>query len=85
MKQGIIRPVDKMGRVVIPKEYRMALEVENEKDSFDIFIDGDKIILKKHHPACIFCNEMGPSITYGDHNVCVRCIERMTQEKEKIK
>ena len=44
---GIIRPVDKMGRVVIPKEIRKQLKVENDIDSFEIYMEDDKIILKK--------------------------------------
>ena len=43
---GIIRPVDKMGRVVIPKEIRKQLKVENDIDSFEIYMEDDKIILK---------------------------------------
>ena len=45
---GIIRPVDKLGRIVIPKELRKLMNVENEKDSFEIFVEGDSLVLKKY-------------------------------------
>lgn len=46
---GIVRKVDELGRVVIPKELRRTLGIE-EKDPVEIYIDGDKIILKKYLP-----------------------------------
>ena len=48
---GIVRPVDKMGRVVIPKEIRKLFKVENDVDSFEIYMEDDKIVLKKYQPT----------------------------------
>ena len=47
LNTGIVRYVDKMGRVVIPKELRAKLGVENDTDGFEILVDDDMIILKK--------------------------------------
>lgn len=80
---GMIRPVDKMGRVVIPKEIRSQLKVENNVDSFEISMDGDKIILKKYYPACIFCGNQGPTVAFGDYLVCRDCIEKLEELKDK--
>lgn len=44
---GIVRKVDDLGRVVLPIELRRTLEIA-EKDPIEIFIDDDKIILKKY-------------------------------------
>lgn len=44
---GIVRKVDELGRVVIPKELRRTLGI-NERDSLEIYTEGDKIILKKY-------------------------------------
>ena len=79
---GVIRPVDKMGRVVIPKEIRRQLNVENDKDSFEIFIEGDKIILKKFAPACIFCESLKNTVCLSGHTVCVNCIEKLNSIKD---
>ncbi|MGG2113983.1 AbrB/MazE/SpoVT family DNA-binding domain-containing protein [Lysinibacillus pakistanensis] len=46
---GIVRKVDDLGRVVIPKELRRTLGIE-EKDALEIYTDNDKIILKKYQP-----------------------------------
>ena len=51
---GIVRKVDELGRVVIPKELRKTLDIA-EKDGMEIYVDGNAIILKKYEPSCIFC------------------------------
>lgn len=76
---GIVRPVDKMGRVVIPKEIRTLLKIENDVDSFEIYMDDDKVILKKYQPTCIFCDSLADSIQYGGYTVCKDCIARINE------
>lgn len=44
---GIVRKVDELGRVVIPIELRRTLDI-HEKDPIEIYVDDDKIILKKY-------------------------------------
>ena len=46
---GIIRRIDDLGRVVIPKELRKTLRINNG-DSLEIFVDNEDIILKKYSP-----------------------------------
>jgi transcriptional pleiotropic regulator of transition state genes len=47
---GIIRRIDELGRIVIPMEIRKNLHV-NERDFFEIFVDGEKICLQKYRMA----------------------------------
>ncbi len=44
---GIIRKIDDLGRVVIPKEIRKNLLIK-ESDNLEIFINNNEIILKKY-------------------------------------
>ncbi|NLP52045.1 AbrB/MazE/SpoVT family DNA-binding domain-containing protein [Bacillus sp. RO1] len=44
---GITRKVDMLGRVVLPMELRRILEI-NIGDPIEIFVNDDKIILKKY-------------------------------------
>ena len=44
---GIVRNVDELGRVVIPKEIRKKMEISNN-DPVEIYVEGDKIILTKY-------------------------------------
>ncbi|MCI8371352.1 MAG: AbrB/MazE/SpoVT family DNA-binding domain-containing protein [Lachnospiraceae bacterium] len=43
---GVIRRIDNLGRIVIPKEIRTKWGIKNG-DSFDIYIHRDEIVLKK--------------------------------------
>lgn len=76
---GIVRPVDKMGRVVIPKEIRKMLKVENDVDSFEIYMEDDRIILKKYQPTCIFCDSLADSVQFGGYTVCKNCISKLDE------
>ena len=44
---GIIRRIDELGRIVVPKEIRKKLKIR-EGDSIDIFVTNDSIVLKKY-------------------------------------
>ncbi|MDA2626287.1 AbrB/MazE/SpoVT family DNA-binding domain-containing protein [Bacillus cereus] len=46
---GIIRNIDPLGRIVVPMQLRRTLGIQ-EKDSMEIFVDGESIILQKYNP-----------------------------------
>ncbi len=46
---GIVRRIDELGRVVIPKEIRRTLRIK-DGDPLEIFIDRDELMLKKYSP-----------------------------------
>ena len=73
---GIVRKVDELGRIVLPIEMRRTLDIA-ERDSLDIFVDGDSIILKKYQPACIFCDNTKDIISYKGKNICPDCINKI--------
>ncbi|AIQ73402.1 MULTISPECIES: AbrB/MazE/SpoVT family DNA-binding domain-containing protein [Paenibacillus] len=50
---GIVRKVDELGRIVIPIELRRTMGIDI-KDPLEIFVDAEKIILRKYEPTCIF-------------------------------
>ncbi len=70
---GIVRPVDALGRVVIPIELRRHLGIKTD-DSLEIFVDDTYIMLKKYEPACIFCGSMDDIKNIRGKNVCRKCI-----------
>ena len=47
MKTGIIRRIDDLGRVVIPKEIRNKLNIK-EGDPLEISVEGDKVCFEKY-------------------------------------
>ena len=46
---GVIRRIDDLGRIVIPKEIRRNLRIKNG-DTLEVFVDVDSVILKKYSP-----------------------------------
>jgi transcriptional pleiotropic regulator of transition state genes len=75
---GIVRKVDELGRVVIPIELRRTLNIE-ERDSLEIFVEGDKIILKKYEPACIFTGDASDVVNFMGKNISVGAIRELIQ------
>ena len=76
---GIVRRIDDLGRVVIPKEIRRTLRIR-EGDSLEIFTDRQgEIILKKYSPigelsrfakdyAESLANTLGTTVCITDHD-----------------
>ncbi|NMA92149.1 MAG: AbrB/MazE/SpoVT family DNA-binding domain-containing protein [Firmicutes bacterium] len=73
---GIVRKVDELGRVVIPIELRRNLGI-NVRDALEIYVDEEKIILKKYEPACIFCGNANDINRFHNRAVCRDCIKKM--------
>lgn len=46
---GVIRRIDDLGRIVIPKEIRRNFRIKNG-DTLEVFVDSDGIVLKKYSP-----------------------------------
>lgn len=77
MKTGIIRRIDDLGRIVIPREIRRKMNI-NEGDPLEICLDGDKLYLEKYIAS------------YEYEKYILGLIERIvtddefTDEKEKV-
>ncbi len=70
---GIVRKVDELGRVVLPIELRRNLDI-NIKDSLEIFVNEEQIILKKYVPADIFTGSMEELIDYKGKKISKKTI-----------
>ncbi len=68
--------MDELGRIVLPIELRRILSI-GEKDSLEIYVDGDTIMLKKYAPCCVFCNDTDAVVTYKGKNVCSTCLREL--------
>ncbi|EGT3614878.1 MULTISPECIES: AbrB/MazE/SpoVT family DNA-binding domain-containing protein [Clostridium] len=73
---GVVRKLDQLGRIVLPKELRTVLNLK-EKDALEIYVDGEQIILKKYEPACVFCGDAREVVNYRGKNICKKCLEEM--------
>jgi len=83
---GVTRKIDELGRIVLPKELRRNFDIK-EKDPLEIFVDGDKIVLKKYQPyqACMVTGEVSPeNQVLADGNIVLspKGIELLLKEIE---
>jgi len=82
LSTGIIRRVDELGRIVIPKEMRKELDID-QKDPIEISIEGQAITLKKYQNKCVFCGALKPAIRYNGKLICTKCIKEINKSLEK--
>jgi transcriptional pleiotropic regulator of transition state genes len=89
---GIVRSVDNLGRVVIPKEIRRTLRI-NEGCPLEIIPTSEGILLKKYYPGTSLldllssigeevdelCKDLGPERT-GDVRRHLREIQKVLKE-----
>lgn len=75
---GIVRKLDELGRVVLPIELRRTLDMDI-KDTLEIYVDENTIILKKYEPACIFCDNARDIKVFKGKSICTDCIKKMTE------
>jgi len=77
---GVVRKVDDLGRVVIPKELRGSLDIKPQ-DPMEIFVDGKRLVLSKYVPGCIFCPELSDLIEFQGRMICRGCLAAMNKSK----
>lgn len=75
---GIVRKLDELGRITLPIELRRNLDV-NERDPLEIFVDDDKIILKKYDPSDIFTGDMEDLVEYKGKKVSKNSIKELAR------
>ncbi|MFL0197313.1 AbrB/MazE/SpoVT family DNA-binding domain-containing protein [Clostridium sp. WILCCON 0269] len=73
---GIVRKVDQLGRVVLPKELRKRFDMPGGTP-LEMGVNGDEIILGKYKPACVFCGGTKDVVKYKDKNVCHKCLDNL--------
>ena len=73
---GILKTVDELGRIVLPKKMRESLDIDI-RDKVEIFVEGDRIILRKYAPACIFCGSDQNVILFNEKRLCETCLEQL--------
>lgn len=78
---GVVRRVDQLGRIVLPIELRRKLDIVEEKDSLEIYIDEDSILLKKYEPGCIFCADASDVTVFKGKNICRNCLGELKNVK----
>ena len=77
---GIIRNIDELGRLVLPKELRRHFDIEYDT-AVEITSEDDKIVIKKFNPRCIFCNgssDDAPLVEFKGKKLCPACLDAIS-------
>lgn len=76
---GIIREIDELGRIVIPKELRRSLKLPSGTP-LHIKIDGKRIILEKSSGVCALCGAEENIVDFDEYCVCQACIDKIKEK-----
>jgi len=73
-----VRYVDRLGRLTIPPEVRLAWNLRNG-DPIGFTVEGDAIVAQRVSPRCMFCNGLEGTIYYRDWWICANCTHELGQ------
>ncbi len=74
---GIVRRIDDLGRIVIPKELRTTLGIK-DSDPLEFYMQGDGIVLVPYRPGCVFCGESTEAmVEFKGQRVCRNCVKEL--------
>jgi transcriptional pleiotropic regulator of transition state genes len=86
---GMVRRIDKLGRVVLPAEMKKELGLANEQ-KVEFHFEGDCIIIKKYKEHCVFCDSKEGLMEYkrtdGEGEdvasyICKKCLSEIMNLK----
>lgn len=80
---GVVRNLDQLGRVVLPKELRKSMDIK-EGQPLEIYTEGEAIILKKYQPGCHCCGSMEVKATILGIKLCDKCINDFNEARKMI-
>lgn len=73
---GFVRPVDNLGRIVIPKELRRTMDIQ-EGQQMETISTQNEITLRKYRPGCVFCGSTKDVRKVMGVTVCRKCAMEM--------
>ena len=72
----MIKKIDNLGRVVVPKGYRQMLGLQ-PGDPLDVEVDGGRLLLSPHRDGCTFCGSVESTMLFLEKSVCPECIQQL--------
>lgn len=79
---GIVRRLDQLGRITLPKELRRTLDIA-DRDPVEIYVEDDAIVLKKYvcvgdEIVCCCCHKEHTKMINAEHGkffICPDCLD----------
>ena len=75
---GIVRNIDELGRIVIPKELRNKMDM-HEGSAVEIYTEDGKICLRRFYKGCHFCAGSEAVTEFKGKLICEKCIEALKE------
>lgn len=75
-KNFSVRKIDNLGRIVIPMDFRRALEIE-EWDELRISLEESRIVVEKAIPRCTFCENTQDLTEFHGKFICPNCLKSL--------
>lgn len=76
---GIVRNIDELGRIVVPKESRKHLDIKTN-DPLEISTVDDAIIIRKYYKGCTICQSSEGVVDFRGKKLCAECIMAIKSE-----
>ena len=73
------RQLDNLGRLVLPKKMREALNI-NDGDFLKISLENNSIVIRRDKPACVFCASGDGLIELDEKHICRSCLNRLNDK-----
>ena len=70
--------IDKLGRVLIPKNLRTRFGFQID-DPIEVFTDGDSIVLRKYRKRCVFCGAEEGVTEFKGKQICKECLSELAK------
>ena len=81
---GIVRHVDELGRIVLPMELRRTFGI-NVRDSIEISVEGERIILTKYARTCVLCGGAhADNIECKGKLMCHECFDELIENRADL-
>ena len=81
-KSGYIREIDRLGRVVIPKQYRKEMNIPEEGGEVLLTCKKGVVTVAKSAEVCVFCRSKRKLVNFKDRPVCAKCLDEIRNSDE---
>lgn len=75
---GIVRNIDQLGRIVLPKSLRTNFNMD-VGTPIEILVKDDHIILERHTAKCVFCFSGKNVKEYKEKTICDNCMDELVK------
>lgn len=76
---GIVRNIDELGRIVIPKELRTLMDMP-VGSGVEIYVEGSKIAITRYYPGCFFCGNAADELKeHKGKKICKACLAELAE------